>query len=190
VAPVKIAVRPPLEPRDKVEAIWKENRSPVLPLADSKAAAELWGGEGAPQWVALLATFPKSMRGRVSGLKNAAEKGNISPVLKGQIAWVAARQDRAWYALAVAREQLLKAGVSEDDIWKLDGERKHLGEGDRAALELTETLAAAPWKVTDEMVERCRKHFKDGVVAEIVYRACNAAFFDRVTETARLSFGK
>jgi alkylhydroperoxidase family enzyme len=124
----------------------------------------------------------------VSGLKNAAEKGALSPVLKGQIAWVAARQDRAWYALAVARDQLRKAGVTEDDVWKLDGDRKHLGEGDRAALELVGTLTAAPWKVTDEMVERCRKHFKDAEVAEIVYRACNAAFFDRVTEAARLSF--
>ena len=190
VAPVKLATRPALEPREKVEAIWKENRKAVLPLGDAKAANELWGGEGAPQWAALLANFPKSMSGRVAGLKNAAEKGNLGAPLKGQIAWVAARQDRAWYALANARDQLKKAGLSEDDIWKLDGDRKHLGEGDRAALELAETLAAAPGKVTDEMVERCRKHFKDAEVAEVVYRACNAAFFNRVTEVARLSFEK
>lgn len=190
VAPVKLAVRPPLEARDKVEAIWKEKREAVLPLADAKTTADVWGGDGAPGWASLLATFPKSMKGRVSGLRNAMEKGNVSAKLKAEIAWVAARQDRAWYALAVARDRLKKAGVSEDDIWKLEGDRKHLTEGERAALELTETLTAAPWKVTDEMVERCRKQFKDTEVAEIFYHACNAAFFDRVTEVARLPIGQ
>ena len=190
LAPMKLAARPPLETRDKVEALWKEKRTAALPLADAKAVAEVWGEGDAPNWAALLANFPKSMKGRVTGLRAGMEKGNLSTKLKAQIAWVAARNDRAWYALAVARDRLRKAGVNDEDVWKLDGDRKHLAEGDRAALELAETLTVAPWKVTDEMVERCRKHFKDAEVAEIVYHACNAAFFDRVTETARLPFDK
>jgi alkylhydroperoxidase family enzyme len=190
VAPVKLSPRQPLEPREKVEAIWNSNRKAVLPLADAKTTAEVWGGEGAPNWVALLATFPKSMKGRVSGLRNAMEKGALSAKLKAEIAWVAARQDRAWYALGIARDRIKKAGLSEDEIWKLDGERKHLSDGERVALELAETLAATPWKVTDEMVERCRKYFKDAEVAEIVYHTCNAAFFDRVTEVAQIPFEK
>lgn len=190
VAPVKLAARPPLEARDKVEALWKDKRVATLPLADAKAVSEVWTGEGAPNWVRLLANFPKSMKGRVSGLKASAEKGALSENLKAQIAWVAARQDRAWYALAVARERLLKADVSEDDIWKLDGDRKNLSEPEQAALALAETLTAAPWAVTDAMVERCRKSFRDAEVAEIFHHACNAAFFDRVTETARLPLDK
>ena len=190
VGPLKLGSRPALEARDKVEALWKEKRTAVLPLADAKAVAEVWGDGAAPNWAALLATFPKSMKGRAAGLRNSMEKGNLTAKLKAQIAWVAARNDRAWYALAVARARLLKAGVSEDDIWKLDGDRKHLTEGDQAALVLAETLAVAPWKVTDEMVERCRKHFKDAEVAEIFYHTCNAAFFDRVTEVARLPLDK
>ena len=71
-----------------------------------------------------------------------------------------------------------------------DGDRKSLTEGEQAALALAEVLTVAPWKVTDEMVERCRKQFKDTEVAEIVHRTCNAAFFDRVTETARLPIEK
>lgn len=188
VGPVKLEARGALEARDVVEARWKDKREALLPLADAKTVADVWTGD-APNWVALLANF-KSMKGRISGLKNAVEKGALSAKLKGQIAWVAARQDRAWYALAVARKQLLAAGVSEDDIWKLDGDRKHLTEGEQAALALAETLAVAPWKVTDEMVERCRKSMQDAEVAEVVYRACNAAFFDRVTETARLPLDK
>jgi alkylhydroperoxidase family enzyme len=190
VAPLKLSPRPPLEARDKVEAIWKEKRTAVLPLAEAKTVAEVWGAGDAPNWAALLANFPKSMKGRVAGLKNAMEKGALTPKLKAQIAWVSARHDRAWYALALAHARLLKVGVSEDDVWKLDGDRKHLTEGERAALALAETLTVAPWKVTDEMVEQCRKHFKDAEVAEIVYHTCNAAFFDRVTETARLPIEK
>jgi alkylhydroperoxidase family enzyme len=186
VAPMKLAPRPALETREQVEAKWKVKREAVLPLADAKVTAEVWGEGTPPAWASQLATFPKAMKGRTLNLKNSMDKGNLSAPLKAQIAWVAARQDRAWYALAVARERLLKAGVSEDDIWKLDGDRKHLKEGDRAALLLAETLTAAPWKVTDEMVEACRKHFKDAEVAEIVHHTCNAAFFDRVTEVARL----
>ncbi|AMV26590.1 Carboxymuconolactone decarboxylase family protein [Gemmata sp. SH-PL17] len=190
VAPVKLAARPPLEARDKVEAIWKEKRTATLPLADAKATAEVWTNGAAPNWAALLATFPKSTKGRVEGLRAGMEKGALSAKLKAEIAWVAARNDRAWYALAIARERLKKAGVSENDIWKLDGDRKDLPEAEQAALVLAETLTVAPWKVTDEMVERCRKSFKDAEVAEIFYHTCNAAFFDRVTEVAGLPLDK
>jgi alkylhydroperoxidase family enzyme len=190
VAPLKLPARAPLEARDTVEAIWKVQRTTLLPLADSKSVTVVWGAGAAPNWAALLANFPKAMKGRVNGLRNAMEKGNLSPKLKAQIAWVAARQDRAWYALAVAREQLRAAGVSADDCWKLDGSRTHLTEAEQAALALAEVLTATPWKVTDEMVERCRKSFKDAEVAEIVNCVCNAAFFDRVTEVAGLPFDK
>ena len=190
VAPVKVGPRPKLESREEVEARWKEKREAVLPLADAKATAAVWGEGTPPQWAGLLATFPKAMKGRTAILKNSMDKGNLSDTLKAQIAWVAARHDRAWYALAVARDRLLRAGVKGEDVWKLDGDRKHLSEADQAALVLAETLTVAPWKVTDEMVEKCRKHFKDAEVAEIVHQSCNAAFFDRVTETARLPLEK
>jgi len=190
VAPVKLAARPPLEPRDKVEAIWKESRSATLPIADAKAASELWSDGPAPNWVCFLATFPKSMKSRVDGLKAGMEKGTLSARLSAEIAWVAARNDRAWYALAIARDRLKKAGLTEDQIFDLDGDRKQLPEAEQAALALVETLAVAPWKVTDEMVERCRKSFKDGQVGEIFHHTCNAAFFDRISEVALLPFDK
>lgn len=190
VAPMKLAPRPALESREQVEAKWKEKREAILPLADAKTTAEVWGEGSPPAWASLLVTFPKAMKGRTLNLKNSMDKGNLSATLKAEIAWVAARQDRAWYALAIARDRLLKVGVKENDIWKLDGDRKHLSEGDRSALVLAETLAVSPWKVTDEMVEAGRKHFKDAEVAEIFHHTCNAAFFNRVTETARLPIGK
>jgi alkylhydroperoxidase family enzyme len=190
VAPINLPVRPPLEPRDRIETIWKENRSALLPLADQKAASEIWTDGPAPNWICFLATFPKAMKSRVVGIKAGMEKGTLNPRLSAEIAWVAARNDRAWYALAIARDRLKRLGLTDDQIFALDGDRKQFPEADQAALALAETLAVAPWKVTDEMVERCRKSFQDGQVGEIVHHVCNAAFFDRVTEVARLPFDK
>jgi len=190
VAPIKLSPRPPLESRKEVEAIWKTERKAVLPLAGASAIGEVWTSERAPNWVALLATFPKSMKGRIDGLQRGMEKGKLSAKLKAEIAWVAARNDRAWYALAIARERLRKAGVSDDEMFALDGDRKQLPAAELGALELAEKLTVAPWQVTDEMVERCRKSFKDSEVAEIFYHTCNAAFFDRITEVARLPFDR
>lgn len=186
VAPRNLPARPALESPDAVRKIWAEPRQETLPLADIAAAREFWGGPDVPAWASLLAHFPKAMKGRTTNLKNSMEMGNLPAKLKAQIAWVAARQDRSWYALAIARDRLAKAGVSDADIWALDGDRKALSEADRAALTLAETLTVAPWKVSDDMVEACRKHFKDAEVAEIVHHTCNAAFFNRVTETAKL----
>jgi alkylhydroperoxidase family enzyme len=190
VAPIKIALRPPLEHRDRVEAIWRETRNSTLPLADAKTASELWLDGTPPNWVCFLATFPRTMKSRVAGIKAGMEKGTLGAKLSAEIAWVSARNNRAWYALAIARDRLKKAGLSEDQMFELDGDRKQLPEGEQAALALVETLAVAPWKVTDEMVERCRKYFKDGQVGEIFHHTCNAAFFDRVTEVAKLPFDR
>ena len=44
--------------------------------------------------------------------------------------------------------------------------------------------------MTDEDVEGLRKLYKDKEVAEIVFHVCNAAFFNRVTETAKLPLDK
>ena len=50
----------------------------------------------------------------------------------------------------------------------------------------TRKLSAAPATVTDTDVEVLRKVFTDHEVAELVHHVCNASFFDRATEAARL----
>lgn len=124
----KVPARPALESREQVEARWKEarTRAAVLPLADAKAAAAAWGGENAPNWAKLLAVFPKAGGSRIAGLKAAAEKGRLNPRLKAAIAWAAAREDRAWYALAVARDRLKAVGFTDDQVFALDGDKNDL----------------------------------------------------------------
>lgn len=170
--------RPPLEDRATVEEKWRAaaTRKPTLPVAD---------GPGA-NWERLLATFPKTGASRAEGVKAAAEKGTLSPRVRAEIAWAAARTDRAWYALAVARDRLRALGFTDDQVFALDGDGKDLPESERAAMAFARKLTAAPATVTDADVEGLRKLYTDKQVAEIVYQVCNAAFLNRVTEASDL----
>jgi alkylhydroperoxidase family enzyme len=187
-SPPSVPARPALETRERVEAAWKaaRSRSAVLPLADEKAAKELWADSPAPNWVRLLATFPRAGKSRVTGLTAAAAKGCLSPRLKAAIAWAAAREDRAWYALAVARDRLKALGLSDDEVFALDTDTNVLPARERLAVAFARKLTVGPSTVTDADVEAVRKVFTDREVAEVVYHTCNAAFFDRLTETADL----
>jgi len=179
--------RPELESPAQVRESWANlaKRKPVLPIADK--LPETWTPlDHPPHWALLLATFPKSGKARYEGVRAVAEKGQLSPKLKAAIAWAAARQDRAWYALAVARKRLLELGLTDEQIFGLDHDASALESTERSALSLARKLAAAPATVTDKDIEDLRKSFSDKQVAEIVHHVCNAAFFNRVTETAAL----
>lgn len=176
--------RPKLEDRAAVEAAWAAARTPRLPVA---ADAKAFGYDGAaPNWARLLAVFPGSMKGRAAGLKPATDAGKLSPRLKAAVAWVAAREDRAWYALAVARDRLKATGLTNDQVIGLDADAAALPEKERRALAFPRKLTAAPATVTDADVEALRKEFTDFEVAELVHHVCNTAFFDRATEAAQL----
>ena len=101
--------RPKLETRAEVEAAWKvaAERQALLPLA----------GEKDPNWERMLNVFAKSSASRIAGLHTAKVKGDLPAKLKAEIAWVAAREDRAWYALDVARKRLKAAGLTEDQMF-------------------------------------------------------------------------
>lgn len=187
VAPIGVSPRGELPTRAAVEASWKaaKDRKAVVPLADD-AAVEAIGWKGAaPNWVRLLATFPKAGGSRVSGMKAAAEKGNLTPRVKALIAWSAAREDRAIYALNVARETLRALGMKDDAIFEIDADR-NLTEAEALVVKFSRKLSSRPASVTDADVAGLRKHFKDAEVAEVVHHVCNAAFFDRATEAANL----
>jgi alkylhydroperoxidase family enzyme len=181
----------PLESRQQVEKMLAacRTRTPRLSLVDEDKARALLPGNGPaaplPQWVRLLAHFPKAGKGRIISLQTAQEKGALPALLKAQIAWIAARQDRAWYALGLARERLAVQGLSDDAIYALDAwERFTPAEG--AAFAFVRKLTATPRLIEDADLAALRKHYRDQAVAELVLHVCNAAFFNRVTEACGL----
>jgi alkylhydroperoxidase family enzyme len=186
------AKRPPLESRGEVESNLStcRSRTPRLPLVSEEKARALLGADGStgplPQWVRLLANFPEAGKGRINGLYAARDKGALDHTLRAQIAWIAAREDRAWYALGHARQRLRELGQSDDAIFALDGPKDGFNEGQRAVFELARKLTANPALVTDADVAAVRKHFSDRETAEVVYFVTLAAFFDRVTEASGL----
>ena len=191
-APPCAAPRPPLESREKAEAALAEcrKRTPRLPLAEEDAARAAlpadWPKGPLPQWVCLLANFPKAGTARAASLRAAEEKGELPAKLKAQAAWIAARQDRAWYAAGCAKRRLMALGVSEDGVYALDGDGADFTEAQRAAFAFVRKLTATPYLIADADVAGLRKHYSDKQVAELVLHVGNAAFFDRVTEAAGL----
>ena len=190
------AGRGAMESRSAVEAALSacRTRTPRLPLAGAAAARKVLPADApsgpTPEWVRLLANFPVAGKALVGQHLAAQSKGRLSPRLKAEIAWVAARNDRAWYALGIARDRLRELGLSDDAIFALGTPGANLPDAERPVVALAAKLTVDPALVTDADVAGLRKLYSDHEVAEIVFHVTQAAFFDRLTEAANLRLEK
>jgi hypothetical protein len=186
-----ICNRPALESRSDVEKALDacRTRTPRLPLADEDATRsqlpEGWKGP-VPQWARLLANFPNSAKGRISSTISGDTRGDLSPVLKAQVSWIIARQDRAWYAVGLAKKRLLELGQSEGQIYKLDGDWTEFTATERALFTVAQKLAASPVVLTDEDVDAAVKLAGPRDVVQLISYTTTRASFDRITEAAGL----
>ncbi len=183
--------RPALEPRAEVESALEaaRARTPRLKIADESAARALLNGPaGDPpaQWARLLCVFPKAGPPRVAAHVAAEEKGTLDARTKAIIAWVCARNDRAWYALGHARRRLQALGLNDDQIFALDDPETLESPADREVVGFARKLTVDPPQIDDDDIARLRKLFDDRKVAEIVYQVTEGAFFDRLTEASGL----
>lgn len=187
-----VCERPALESRVDVEAklAAAAKRSPRLPLTDEAKAREVlpdnWNAGPLPAWVRLLADFPTSAKGRISGIRSAEERGDLTQLLKAQVAWIVARQDRAWYATGQSKQRLKELGQSDDQIYQLDGDWQSFSEKDRAMFTVARHLAATPVVLTDDEVDAAVKLAGPRDVVQLVSYITNRASFDRITEAAGL----
>jgi alkylhydroperoxidase family enzyme len=186
------ARRPALESRAEVEAALAaaRSRTPRLPLADEAKAREVmpadWPSGPLPQWARLLATFPKQGVARAVSHRATEENGRLSPRLRAQIEWIAARHDRAWYALGRAERKLKDLGVGPDDIFALGSPDDRFPPAERVAFTFTRKLTVDPALISDADVASLRETYSDIEVAELIHRVTEAALFDRLTEPAGL----
>ncbi len=188
--------RPALESREEVEKALEatRTRTPRLPLVDEAKAREIvpadWPKGSLPQWVRLLATFPGIGKSRVASERSAETKGDLKPLLKAQVSWIIARQDRAWYATGQAKKRLLDLEQTEDQIYKLDGDWKSFTEAERAMFTLAKKLAASPVVLTDDDVALAVKLAGPRDVVQLITYTTNRASFDRITEASGLQLEK
>jgi hypothetical protein len=191
-----VSRRPPLESRQEVEAALAaaRKRTPRLPLVDEGKAKEVLPAdfpEGSlPQWVRLIATFPTSASGRISSIRSAEQRGDLTPMLKAQVSWIIARQDRAWYAAGEAKRRLQELGWSDDQIYKLDGSWDDFTPAERSLFTVARKLAATPVVLTDADVAEAVKQAGPRDVVQVISYTTNRASFDRITEAAGLQLEK
>jgi alkylhydroperoxidase family enzyme len=191
IAPT-LFTRPKLESRAAAETALAEarKRTPRLPLVDEANAREILAEDAPqgplPQWTRLLVNFPSSGKRSVSSIRFADEQGDLSPLLKAQVSWIIARQDRAWYALGQAQRRLKELGQSDDQIFALDGSWDKFTPRERSLFTVAQKLAASPVVLTDEEVAAAVKHAGPRDVVQMISYTTNRASFDRITEAAGL----
>ena len=193
--PTRLTVcrRPPLESRAEVEKALEaaRKRAPRLPLLDEAKAravvSEAWPEGPLPQWVRLVANFPREGLNRVTSVRSAEEKGDLSPLLKAQVSWIIARQDRAWYA---ARPGEAPARRNSASPTTRSPASTATGRGSRRPsgpmFTLARKLAASPVVLTDADVDEAVKLAGPRDVAQLISYTTTRASFDRITEAAGL----
>ncbi|MGE0605495.1 MAG: hypothetical protein AB7O62_00100 [Pirellulales bacterium] len=186
------SVRPklesPAEVQEKLAAA--ATRSARLPVLEEDAARQALG-EAAPtgplpQWVRLLANFPKAGVRTINTIRINEEKGDLSPLTKARLSWVIARQDRAWYALAEAKRRLLDLGQTEEQIFAIDADDGKLPPTEQALLVVARNLAASPVVLTDQQVATAVELAGPRDVVQAINYITGRAAFDRFTEAAAL----
>ena len=188
--------RPPLESREEAEKALTaaRQRTARLPLVSEANARELlpedWPTGALPEWVRLMANFPTSGKARILAQRTAEEKGDLSPVLKAQVAWIVARQDRAWYAAGRAKNRLNELGQTDDQVNKLDGDWSEFTPAERAMFTVARKLAASPIVLTDAEVAEALKLTGPRDVVQLVNYVTVCASFGRITEAAGLRLEK
>lgn len=166
-------------------------RKPRLPLIDAEKTlttlpkAAMFG-ESVPPWVRLLANFPSAGASRLDTYLAADNGGDLSSQLKGQLAWIVARQDGAWYAAGQAMARLKALGMSEQDVINLDGDWKQYSPRERALFEMARDLAASPVVLTSQKVAEAVKQAGPRDTVQAISYVCSRASFDRLTEAAGL----
>lgn len=196
VAPRDVPARPALEAPEVVEAAWKTARvrkpSVALPELDAarKALVEKVpdaAGQAIPGWFRALSYFPQSATRMWQTRKAVASTGKLSPRIKAQIAWISARNNRAWYALDVARKDLNSQGISGPALFALDNpSNPAFTPAEQAAFAFATKLTVAPYTVADSDIAGLRKVYSDNEVAEVIYLTAAANSFDRLTEALQL----
>jgi hypothetical protein len=161
---------------------------PLAGEAETRAAlGDKWDASTpVPNWVRLLANFPTTGGSRVASIRSSDEKGDLSPLIKAQLSWIIARQDRAWYATGQSYRRLRDLGQTEDQIFALDGDWKTFTPRDQSLFTVAKKLGASPVVLTDEEVAKAVELAGPRDVVQAVSYTTQRASFDRITEAAGL----
>ena len=191
VIPLESKPRPEWEPREVVaEAIRNaHHRTPVVDIPSVEVArnaiAKECPGVTPPVWFQAIANLPNALD--VWAQRQAmARDGKTASDLRILIAWITARENRAWYSAEHARMRYLSSGGDESVLYSFSDLERAATPGNAEALRFARKLTSDPQSITDSDITRLKQYFNDYEVAEIIQLTCDANGFDRFTEALRL----
>jgi alkylhydroperoxidase family enzyme len=192
VAPLDVPARPDWESPQDLQAALADTRTRTplveLPAVDASKAVIAADTPGAtpPVWLRAMSELPIALEAwrQRQGL---VRDGQTDAKLRAQIAYVSARENRAWYAAGHARTRYLALGGDEQALASFAAlEQAATTPGHAEALRFARKLTSAPHTIVDDDVERLKAHFSNHEIAEIIDVTCDANGFDRFTEVLRL----
>lgn len=195
VIPGKLAPRPDWEPRTEVEAKLKSATSREslvkLPALDDarKSLTIVCPGVNPPSWFQAISNLSIAHDAWVQR-QAMTRDGKTPPDLRILIAWVTARENRAWYSMGHARARHLAAGGDESLLFSFADLEKSVAPANAEALRFARKLTSAPHTIVDADISKLKGTFDDYEVAEIIQLICDANAFDRFTESLRLPLEK
>lgn len=138
-----------------------------------------------------LANFPIAGKKQVIALQISESGLDLSDLTRARLAWVIARQNRAWYSLAQADTQLRSIGQSSEQIQELENfEQSTRGDvltaRDKALLTVAKNLAASPVALTDAQAQLAIDVASPREFVQTVHYAAMRSLFDRFTEACNL----
>lgn len=195
VVPTKLERIPALSPEQLASGLRDaETRTARLTPVDDAGAREVFGelvpAGPVPGWMRLLAQFPIAGKRQLITMLAAENKLDIPPLLRAQISWTIAKQDRAWYALGDARRRLKALAQDDAKVAALDDQTGEISAADRALLTVATKLAASPVVLTDADVAQAVRLAGPRLVVQTIHYAAIRAQFDRFTEAAGLPLDK
>jgi alkylhydroperoxidase family enzyme len=166
-----------------IELTPAQDETPRFPAVDNDTAWKLLPRENSPlpAWArALVQPLPKTT-GLMLELDSIHRARNpLGPVLAGKLRWAAAQEIGCDYARKYAEADLRRAGLSDDDLKQLTGDRQRLPANDQIALDFARKLTRAAYQVSDDEVAELLKRFGPEAVVAMVHTLAHANFQNRI----------
>lgn len=192
VAPFDHQERPEWEPREAFEKALAAtaSRTPLVKLPAMEQARLVLTKDSPgvipPVWFQAISGLPTALDAWAQ--RQAIVRDGQSPSeLRVLIAWVTARENRAWYSASHALQRIRAAGIDESKIYTFsDLEASLTTPGHAEAIRFARKLTSSPHSIEDEDIERLKENFPNNEVAEIIHLIADANAFDRLTESLDL----
>src|SRR5262245_14052091 len=161
----------PAELEQQIALMLAEEKSATdvgsrFPILSNKAAwanlpaAEAGQGAALPAWARITAaTLPRTTATILELEELHRTKSPLDAKLRAMVRWVVADANRCKQAMAVALDDLMRAGASAEEIEALRGDRSSLPAESRRVLDLARLLTRAAYKISDDQMAAVRKDF-------------------------------